>query len=149
MTTWDEVLEAVTTTLGGDRSGGGERLRAAWDATAVEDHARRCVLAHYLADLEDDLDEEVAWDRRALDEYAHVADGDLAPVGIPSAAGMAASLHLNLGDGLLRQGRLDDARRQLAAGLAATAALPDDGYGEMVRAGLERLRARVAAEATP
>ena len=60
----------------------------------------------------------------ALSEHAHVADEDLAPLGIQSAAGLAPSLHLNLGDGYLRQGRVDAAGVQLAAGLEAWAPSP-------------------------
>jgi hypothetical protein len=58
---------------------------------------------------------------------------------------MAPSLHLNLGDGYLRQGRVAQARVQLDAGLAAADALGDDGYGALVRGGLERLAQRLAS----
>ena len=138
---------AVGEALGGDRVRGGERLRACWAATTEQDRAQRCVLAHYLADLADDLDAEVGWDERALVEFAGVRDVDLAPVGLDSAAGMTASLRLNLGDGYLRQGRVADARTQLEAGLAALDALPDDGYGALVRRGLAGLQQRLAERA--
>lgn len=123
-------------------------LGASWDGTADEDHNQRCVIAHYLADLQDDLDDEVAWDQRALTEHVQVGDGDLAQVGIPSARGMAASLHLNLGDGYLRQGRVHDARVQLDSGLSTVDALGDDGYGAMVRKGLAGLEGRIRTAET-
>jgi len=56
---------------------------------------------------------------------------------------MAPSLHLNLGDGYLRQGRRVLAREQLTAGIAALNALPDDGYGAMIRGGLIGLHKRL------
>ncbi|OFE17398.1 hypothetical protein BA895_16675 [Humibacillus sp. DSM 29435] len=56
-----------------------------------------------MADLETDLAAEVGWDEQALASFAHVSDVDLAPVGVPAAAGLAPSLHLNLGDGYLRR----------------------------------------------
>jgi hypothetical protein len=115
------------------------RLLDCWHATTEHDAAQRCVLAHYLADLEPALDDEVAWDERALEAFARVQEGDLAPIGIPSARGLAPSLHLNLGDGYRRQGRLEDARSRLEAGIAGLEALGDDGYGSMIRQGLERL----------
>ncbi len=143
---WPAVLAAIAAALA-DRSGkGAAGLRACWERTAPGDHAQRCVLAHYLADAQDTLADEVSWDERALAEFAHVRDADLAPAGIPSAQGLAPSLHLNLGDGYRRQGRPEPARRQLDAGLAAAAALPHDGYGGLVRTGLERLHARLAGE---
>ncbi len=147
MADWSEVVAAVGQALGGDREGGRTRLRTLWDATGPDDHAQRCVLAHYLADLEPTLDAEVAWDERALEAFAHVRDDELAPVGIPSAAGMAPSLHLNLGDGYRRQERLAEARRSLEAAEATSGALGDDGYGAMLREGIARLRARLDADA--
>ncbi len=149
MVTWEQVVEAVGAALGGDRAGGRRRLRECWDAAQEAQHAHRCVLAHYLADLEPELADEVAWDERALEEFAEVGEQDLAAVGIPSAAGMAPSLHLNLADGYRRQGRVQDARHHLAAGERAAGALPDDGYGAMLRTGLERLRRRLDGELLP
>ena len=146
MSQWDAVLAAVTTALTGDAQRGRELLLACWADTTERDHAQRCVLAHYLADLESDLAREVDWDRTALDEHAHVGDGDLAAIGIPSARGLLASLHLNLGDGLLRQGDVAAARSHHVAGLAACAALGDDGYATMIRGGLERLGQRLDPE---
>lgn len=145
MAQWSEVVAAVGQALGGDGEGGGARLRSLWGATGPDDHAQRCVLAHYLADLEPTLDAEVAWDERALAAFAHVRPDELAPVGIPDAAGMAPSLHLNLGDGHRRQGRLDEAWQQLEAAEATSGALGDDGYGQMLRAGIQRLRERLDA----
>ena len=143
MSDWDAVVAAVTSALTGDTALGRARLLACWADTGAADHAHRCVLAHYLADLETELDREVAWDRTALTEHAHVRAGDLAAIGIPSARGMLPSLHLNLGDGLLRGGDVSGAGQHLDEGLAACDALGDDGYAAMVRGGLERLGQRV------
>ena len=142
MSGWDEVIAAVGAAQQG-REGGREALLAQWEATADDDHARRCVLAHYLADREPVLADEVVWDEVALREHALLADDALAVIGIPSTRGMAPSLHLNLGDGYLRQGRVEEAQVQLAAGLDAADALGDDGYGHLVLGGLERLAERL------
>jgi hypothetical protein len=143
MTDWERVTSAVGLALSGESRGGRDALSDCWSATTEADHAQRCVIAHYLADLQLSVDEEVRWDERALSEHAQVADEDLAPVGIASAAGLAASLHLNLGDGYLRQGRVDGARAQLDAGMRARNLLPIDGYGSLIRSGLDRLEERV------
>ncbi|WP_211250953.1 hypothetical protein [Phycicoccus jejuensis] len=63
----------------------------------------------------------------------------------PSAAALAPSLHLNLGDGYRRQGRITEARRELEAAETTAHLLGDDGYGELLRGGIERLRARLDA----
>ncbi|MCA0329081.1 MAG: hypothetical protein LCI03_04160 [Actinobacteria bacterium] len=143
MTTWEQVLEAVQTTLQGDRDRGRTLMDDAF--RGADDPAQRCVLAHYLADVQESLDAEIAWDERALAEFPNLAPDDLAPIGIPSAAALAPSLHLNLGDGYARRGDLDAAREQLDLGRAAVGLLDDDGYGAMIRGGLDGLAARLDA----
>ncbi len=143
MTDWEQITAAVTTTMGGDAEGGRAALTRCWEATGPDDHAARCVLAHYLADVVPDLADEITWDERALAEFASVGRSDLSAVGIADTRLLAPSLHLNLGDGYLRAGRPDDARRALAEGYAAVGLLPDDGYGEMIRRGLDGLAARI------
>ena len=141
MTTWEQVLEAVQTTLQGDRDRGRTLMDDAF--RGADDPAQRCVLAHYLADVQESLDAEIAWDERALAEFPNLAPDDLAPIGIPSAAALAPSLHLNLGDGYLRRGDAAAARRELDAGIASLDALGDDGYAQLIRSGLDRLAERL------
>jgi hypothetical protein len=145
MTQWREVIEAVTVALGGERVRGRVLLEEAWDGTSASHHAQRCVIAHYLADVQDDLADEVAWDERAMAAFAGVRDADLEPVGIEKAASMAPSLHLNLGDAYLRQGRVEEAGVQLALARRSLDTLGADGYGDLVRRGVNGLAERVAA----
>lgn len=145
MTDWDGVLAAVAVALGGDRVRGRELLMDCWNDTSESDHARRCVLAHYLADLQEGLEAEVMWDELALAAYERADALAFSPIGVASAEAFAPSLCLNLGDAYLRQGRVEDARSQLSAGLAGADALSDDGYAAMVRNGLAGLQRRVTA----
>ncbi len=149
MLEWAAILEAIGEAQTGDRVAGRQRLLACWDQSLPAQHAYRCVLAHYLADVQSSLDQEVSWDTTALEEYAYLGGDDLASVGIPDASGLAPSLHLNLGDGYLRQGRLAEASEQVRAGLASVDVLADDGYGRMVREGLGRLAVRVDDAESP
>lgn len=146
MTSWETITAAITTALSGDKETGRELLTDCWNSATEPDHAQRCVIAHYLADLQSDLAAEVAWDERALVEHPFVADEDLAPVGIATARSLAPSLHLNLGDGYRRQSRHVEARIQLDLALARVDTLPDDGYGRLIRDGLDRLAVRLEAE---
>jgi len=145
VTDWADITAAITKAIGGDREAGREDLRRCWDRLGSDDHAKRCVLAHYLADVQDDVNTEVAWDERALASHGLVGEDELTPIGIPSAAGLAPSLHLNLGDGYLRQGRTAEAHQELEAGLATAPALGVDRYGTMIRSGLEGLKTRLEA----
>ncbi|MBW3085982.1 hypothetical protein KEM60_02193 [Austwickia sp. TVS 96-490-7B] len=144
MVEWDEITTAVGLALSGDKVAGKAALQRAWASTHDGDHAQRCVLAHYMADLEDNLADEVRWDELALEHYPHIQPGELCAIGIADVRGLASSLHLNLGDGYVRQGRVEDARLQLAAGQAGQVALSDDGYGDLIRKGLQGLEQRIA-----
>lgn len=148
MTEWSRIIEAIGLAQGPERETGRILLLTCWEATTESDHAQRCVLAHYLADTETELDAEIAWDECALAEHPFVRDEDLAPLGIPSAAGFVPSLELNVADGHHRRGDLAAARRHLERGRAAAATLPDDGYGAMIRGGLDALGRRLAESAS-
>jgi len=143
MTSWDDITRAVGIAAAGRSDSARRALQTCWDQAGPYEHAQRCIIAHYLADQQDELDAEIAWDETALAEHAHVTDADLAPVGVPSAAGFAPSLHLNLGDDYLRARISHAARTHLEAARATEHLLPDVGYGAMIRAGINRLAQRL------
>lgn len=147
MTQWKSITAAITKALGPEKDSGRNGLLTCWSVTSEQDHAQRCVIAHYLADLQVDLADEVLWDERALIEHPFVQDADLASVGIARARSLAPSLHLNLGDGYLRQGRMNEAEVQLALGRKHLDALGDDGYGRLIRNGLQRLAEQIEGAA--
>lgn len=99
-----------------------------------------CVLAHAMADVQDDVQRELIWDLRALASAGLLADARLAQAGVAmSVAALYPSLHLNLGDCYRRLGDLRRAQEHLERARAGIDALPDDEYGRMIRAGLDRL----------
>ncbi|GAB2477649.1 hypothetical protein [Streptosporangium sandarakinum] len=120
-----------------------------WDEIGASgDPMHRCALAHSMADVQDDVREELLWDLRALEAAELITDERARQAGvIGSASGLYPSLHLNLADAYHRLGDLGRARDHLARGRAAVGALGDDGYGQMIRRGLDRLADRLAASA--
>ena len=108
------------------------------------DPLHRVTVAHYLADLQDDPHEELAWDLRALEAVDGVTDDRAAAAGATGpVAAFYPSLHLNLGEDYRKIGDAEAARRHLELGRAAAGALPDDGYGQLIRGGLEGLAQRL------
>ena len=144
MNDWMTITTAIGAALSGERARGRRLLLDCWEATTPTDHAHRCILAHYLADTETELEQEIVWDEIALEEHGFLRDNDLAALGIPSTNGFQPSLHLNLADGYRRIGKAALAREHLAKGQATLGALKDDGYGKMISAGLENLARRLA-----
>lgn len=110
------------------------------------DPLHRCAVAHSMADVRDDVHEELAWDLKALEAADLITDERAARAGVASpVAGFYPSLHLNLGECYRKLGDLDRAREHLERGRASVAALGDDGYSQMINGGLDRLGERLAS----
>jgi hypothetical protein len=147
----DEVMEriaaAVSVYHGGDRDGARHQLATIWAEIQSGDPLHRCFLAHYMADLQDDVRDELRWDLRALaaaddvtDERAREFNGALA------VRALYPSLHLNLGDDYRRLGAAAQARQHLDLARSCVDALPDDAYGRMIRGGIEDLAAKLSGQ---
>ncbi len=142
------IGEGIALGQRGEREAARRLFAQVWSDIGAEegDPFHRCALSHSMADVQDDVREELVWDSRALAAADLVTDDRAALAGVTSpVAGFYPSLHLNLGDCYRRLGDLDRAREHLEAGLAAVGSLEDDGYGRFVRAGLDRLADRLAA----
>lgn len=143
MATIAEVQQAA---LQGNREQAASRYEQLW---AQVEHGRslhRIFVAHYMADLQDDPAEELRWDERALHAAAEVTprDADAAAV-----APLRASLHVGVAGALHKLGRREeDARRELGAAQQAEQALPEDGYGRLVRSRIDALSAEMNGQQT-
>src|SRR3954453_11124558 len=103
-----------------------------------------CVLAHAMADVQDDVHQELLWDQRALTAAGMLTDERTAHAGVElPVAGLYPSLHLNLVDCYSKLGDLGRAREHLQRAQAGIGALGDDEYGRLIKAGLERLAQQV------
>lgn len=130
---------------GGDREEARSRFGRLWSEIGVSgDALHRCTVAHYMADTQDEAEDELLWDLRALAaadglDDARVARHDTAV----AVRGFYPSLHLNLAADYLKLRRGAAARDHLARARAATDALADDGYGNGIRAAIDRLEWRL------
>lgn len=150
----DETMTRIGEALALSQQGRRAEARAAfaelWDGLGPDgDPLHRCTLAHHMADVQDDPADELAWDRRALAAAESITDERAARAGATGpVAAFYPSLHLNLGEDHRKLGDLDAARRHLELGRAAASTLADDGYGQMIRGGLDSLADRLG-EAPP
>lgn len=132
----------------GQREAARDLFAQVWDEIGGEraDPLHVCVLAHSMADVQDDVHQELLWDQRALAAVDRLTDERVAEAGVPmSVAGLYPSLHLNLGECYRRLGDLDRAREHLRHAQAGIGALGDDEYGQLIRGGLDRLAGLLAA----
>jgi hypothetical protein len=142
----DDVMSRVTAAVqsgqAGNRTTAQEDLEALW--TEVEqrggDAFHRCVIAHFLADLQDDERDELMWDERALAAVADVTDERAQEYHESlQVRGFMPSLYLSLADDHRRLGDMGRAHEFLGKARTVSDALGDDAYGELVRGGLEKI----------
>ncbi|MET8307458.1 hypothetical protein [Micromonospora sp. NPDC005173] len=98
------------------------------------------VLAHEMADVQDDVHEELVWDQRALTAADRLTEVRVAEAGVMlPVAGLYPSLHLNLAECYRKLGDLGRAREHLQLAQTGIGALGDDEYAQLIRGGLDRL----------
>lgn len=113
-----------------------------WDELGGEqgDPLHVCVLAHAMADVQDDVHEELVWDQRALTAADQLTEARVAQAGVMlPVAGLYPSLHANLAECYRKLGDLDRARDHLQRAQTGIGALGDDEYGQLIKGGLDRL----------
>jgi hypothetical protein len=151
----DDVMARVTAAVRrgqqGERASARQELEAIW--AEVEqgggDDFHRCVIAHFLADLQEDDRDELMWDERALvavdgvsDERAQEFHESL------RVRGFLPSLYLSLADDHRRLGDANRAREFLGKARATSDELGDDAYGELVRGALDKVDRALADGST-
>ncbi len=131
----------------GDREAARQVLGVAWnDLESDGDPLHRCAVAHAMADVQDDVRDELQWDLRALAAVHQVSDARITEAGIDgSVRGFYPSLHLNLADAYHRLGEASSALEHVQLGLAALGGLSPNGYLDEIRASLERIQRRLSA----
>lgn len=138
-----EILEAVMISDDPDRRRA--RLLELWETLSPQGRPLQlCALGHVLADTETDSAKELEWDLRALEAATGTRESeDRAPVN-PVPESYLPSLHLSVGEGYRKLGDIERARLHVAFAANHIEALGDDGYGNLVRAGLRRLQQALA-----
>lgn len=145
------VIAAVQRGQAGERTNARQQLEAVW--VEVErgggDDFHRCVIAHFVADLQEDDRAELMWDERALaavdgvsDERAQQFHESL------QVRGFMPSLYLSLADDHRRLGDARRAHEFLGKARATSDALGDDAYGELVRGALDKVSRALAEGST-
>lgn len=136
----DDVMARITAEVergrGGDQAAARLNLEALWAEIGQDDGDpfHRCVLAHFLADLQDDPRAELRWDERALhavaavtDERAQRYDSSL------QVRGFLPSLYASLADDHRRLGEMERAREYLDQARSVQDVLGEDPYGMLVK----------------
>ena len=138
---------AQTLAVAGERVAARAAFEQLWEQVGPDGDPLHVVsIGHYLADLQEDPAEELRWDLLALAAADSLTDSRAQRyhASLP-VRGFYPSLHLNVAADYHRLNRDAEARRHVesAAAALADARLGPDGYGGMIRDGIERLRAEL------
>lgn len=141
----DEVMREMGVALAlsqrGERSEARSAFQSLWNRVGDDgDPFHRCAIAHSMADVQDDPNDELSWDLRALAAAEELTDERVTDGGVAaSVAAFYPSLHLNLADVYLRLGELALAQDHVTASRAALVHLSPDGYASMISGALDRV----------
>jgi hypothetical protein len=138
MTEVQAILERIRHAIAlRERDEGGQArdlLTELWPVVEHGDAFARLFLAHTMADLQDDPNDELQWDLTAMTAYADVTEARAVAQGIPGGReGLLPSLHLNLAEDYAKLGRHALAALHLTSGRALLHVLDDDEYGRLIR----------------
>ena len=145
------IVAAVELGRSGERAAARLTLEALWNEIAKNDGDpfHRCVLAHFMADLQDDDRAELRWDELALaavasvtDERAREYDSSL------HVRGLMPSLYLSLADDHRRLGGMERAQLFLDQATEVIDVLGDDSYGLLVKSARESIARAIAEGST-
>jgi hypothetical protein len=139
------ILDAITI-LKDDKERGRALLLQLWaDPATGGKPLQRCALGHVLADTESEVAQELEWDLRALEAATGSREAEDKEAVSPVPESYLPSLHLSVANGYRRLGDLERARSHVLFASNHIEALSDDAYGNLVRGGLRRLQAALAA----
>lgn len=99
----------------------------AWDAAAND--LEKFTAAHYVARHQNSVADKLRWDETALSFALKLQDD--------SAKGTYPSLYLNVAKCYEDLGDFENALKNYESADSFAAFLPDDGYGKMIRSGIE------------
>ncbi|MCE3295663.1 MAG: rRNA adenine methyltransferase [Crocinitomicaceae bacterium] len=100
----------------------------AWNEAQTE--TEKATAAHYLARVQDDVAGKLDWDRKALDHGLQIGE--------TAKTAFLPSLYLNVAKGLEDSGEISEAKLHYGLGLKYIGTLPENGYVQLIKGGLQR-----------
>jgi len=126
---------------GMDLEGGGKNEEAAkvflqaWEQAS--DDKEKFTAAHYVARHQENVADKLVWDEIALDLALKIKDD--------SVKGAYPSLYLNIAKGYEDLKEFDKAIKNYKTALSYVDSLHEDGYGKMIKGGIENGLERIKA----
>src|SRR5262249_54548842 len=102
------MAEAVALGQSGEHERARQALSELWtEITPTGNALHRCALSHHMADLQDDVAEELRWDLLALEAADSVSEQQARAAGVLSSVrSFYPSLHLNIAEAYRKLGNV-------------------------------------------
>lgn len=142
-----KIMTAIEFIYVGDPGRAQAEFQCIWSSIGQEpDPLHVCVLSHFMADLQQDVLEELYWDLRALNAAGKLTDERLQRFH-PSltVARFLPSLHLNVADSAFRAGDFEIAQRHLKTCIELEPGLSASPFDTLTRNGIKSLLSRIAS----
>lgn len=145
-----DVGDPIVKGEAGDRTGARTSLSRLWAKVGEDgDPFFRCAIAHSLADVQEDPEEELKWDLLAMKAGPSLTDERLIEGGVEfKVEGFLPSLHLNLADDYLKMGQHPQAQKHLSEGRTFLVFLGGDGYRQMIEGAFDRIDTALISSTT-
>ena len=105
-----------------------KHFKEAWDCATTD--VEKFTAAHYVARHQKGIADKLKWDKRALTHALNLND--------ESVKDTLSSLYLNIGKCYEDLRDFDNAKSNYHAALSFATYLPDNGYGNMIKAGINK-----------
>lgn len=101
--------------------------QTAWDESSTD--IEKFLSAHFLARQQDSIEDKLKWDKTALDIALRIETEEI--------KGAFPSLYLNIGKGYEDLSDFENAKENYMLANSFNSFLNDDGYGKMIKSGIE------------
>ena len=105
----------------------------AWNLASTD--FEKFTAAHYMARHQKSISDKLNWDMTALNHALNISDDSIKET-LPS-------LYLNIGKCYEDLGDFENAKNNYKSAFSFSTYLPDNGYGNMIKAGINRALARI------
>ena len=109
------------------------RFEEAWNFTSTD--FEKFIAAHYMARHQKSISDKLNWDKTALRHALNINDDSIKET-LPS-------LYLNIGKCYEDLNDFENAKSNYKAAFSFSTYLPDNGYGNMIKAGINKALGRI------
>jgi hypothetical protein len=148
----DEVIEKLQSIIQISQSGNKEKARKLFNRIIPllgNDPLHNCIFAHYMADVQNELEKELYWDLKSLEYLDKLTDERLKQFNPTlNQKGFYASVYLNIAEDYRKSNMIESSKKYINLAEKSIHELDDNGYGNMIKQGIERIKEKIRNRTT-